>query len=136
MKGRDNRTNHSNQMNPNNDAYWQARGYNERPGNWEDQLANGPVPVKFTQDVAWGHPLEPDILDGQVGTDNLAHPAGQMLPVPFPEGEEEVEGEDLRTPEMGGVPVESHLIVPDRCLGQFPVFRVDPIGPVVPVPMH
>ena len=38
MKGRDNRTNHSNQMNPNNDAYWQARGYNERPGNWEDQL--------------------------------------------------------------------------------------------------
>ena len=41
MKGRDDRTNHSNQMNPNNDAYWQARGYNERPDDWENQLANG-----------------------------------------------------------------------------------------------
>ena len=44
MKGRDNRTNHSNQMNLNNDAYWQACGYNERPGDWEDQLANGAEP--------------------------------------------------------------------------------------------
>ena len=41
MKGRDDRNNHSNQMNPNNDAYWQARGYNERPDDWEDQLDNG-----------------------------------------------------------------------------------------------
>ena len=40
MKGREDRTNHSNQMNPNNDAYWQARGYNERPDDWENQLAN------------------------------------------------------------------------------------------------
>ena len=38
MKGRDDRTNHANQMNPNNDAYWQARGYNERPDDWEDQV--------------------------------------------------------------------------------------------------
>ena len=44
MKGRDDRNNHSNQMNPNNDAYWQARGYNERPGDWEDQLATGAEP--------------------------------------------------------------------------------------------
>ena len=36
MKSRDDRTNHSNQMNPNNDAYWQSRGYNERPDDWED----------------------------------------------------------------------------------------------------
>ena len=41
MKGRDDRNNHSNQMNPNNDAYWQARGYNERPDDWENQLDNG-----------------------------------------------------------------------------------------------
>ena len=41
MKGRDDRNNHSNQMNPNNDAYWQARGYNERPDDWEDKLDNG-----------------------------------------------------------------------------------------------
>ena len=38
MKGRDHRNNHSNQMNPNNDAYWQARGYNERPEGWEEQV--------------------------------------------------------------------------------------------------
>ena len=38
MKGRDHRNNHANQMNPNNDAYWQARGYNERPDDWEDQV--------------------------------------------------------------------------------------------------
>ena len=41
MKGRDDRNNHSNQMNPNNDAYWQARGYNERPDDWENQMDNG-----------------------------------------------------------------------------------------------
>ena len=38
MKGRDDRNNHANQMNPNNDAYWQARGYNERPDDWEGQV--------------------------------------------------------------------------------------------------
>lgn len=38
MKGRGHRNNHSNQMNPNNDAYWQARGYNERPDDWEDRV--------------------------------------------------------------------------------------------------
>ena len=41
MKGSDDRNNHSNQMNPNNDAYWQARGYNERPDDWEDRVDNG-----------------------------------------------------------------------------------------------
>ena len=25
------------QMNPNNDAYWQSRGYDERPDGWEDR---------------------------------------------------------------------------------------------------
>lgn len=29
--------NHSNQMNINNDAYWQSRGEEERPDDWEDQ---------------------------------------------------------------------------------------------------
>ena len=38
MKGRDHRNNHANQMNSNNDAYWQARGYNERPDDREDQV--------------------------------------------------------------------------------------------------
>ena len=38
MKGSDDRNNHANQMNPNNDAYWQSRGYNERPDDWEEQV--------------------------------------------------------------------------------------------------
>lgn len=29
--------NHSNQLNPNNDAYWQSRGEDERPEDWEDK---------------------------------------------------------------------------------------------------
>ena len=29
--------NHADQMNPNNDAYWQSRGYDERPDDWEDE---------------------------------------------------------------------------------------------------
>ena len=41
MKNRDDRINHANQMNPNNVAYWQARGYNGRPDDWEDRLSNG-----------------------------------------------------------------------------------------------
>ena len=29
--------NHSNQLNPNNDAYWTSRGYDERPDDWDDE---------------------------------------------------------------------------------------------------
>jgi hypothetical protein len=28
-------------MNPNNDAYWESRGYDERPDNWEDEDDDG-----------------------------------------------------------------------------------------------
>ena len=38
MKGEDDRNNRANQMNPNNAAYWQSRGYDERPDDWEDQV--------------------------------------------------------------------------------------------------
>ena len=31
--------NHANQMNPNNDEYWQSRGYDERPDDWEEQAS-------------------------------------------------------------------------------------------------
>ena len=34
---RSNQDNHANQMNPNNDAYWQSRGHDERPEEWEDE---------------------------------------------------------------------------------------------------
>ncbi len=40
MNNKDEQDNHANQMNPNNDAYWQSRGYDERPDDWEDRLAN------------------------------------------------------------------------------------------------
>jgi hypothetical protein len=30
----DNLDNHANQMNPNNDAYWQSRDEDERPEDW------------------------------------------------------------------------------------------------------
>ncbi len=29
--------NHANQLNPNNDAYWQSRGEDERPEDWDEQ---------------------------------------------------------------------------------------------------
>lgn len=31
------RDNHANQLNPNNDAFWESRGYDERPDDWEEQ---------------------------------------------------------------------------------------------------
>ena len=33
-----NNDNRADQMNPNNDAYWQSRGYDERPDDWEGHL--------------------------------------------------------------------------------------------------
>jgi hypothetical protein len=32
--------NHSDQLNPNNDAYWQSRDEDERPDDWEDRTEN------------------------------------------------------------------------------------------------
>ncbi len=29
--------NHANQLNPNHDAYWQSRGEDERPDDWEER---------------------------------------------------------------------------------------------------
>lgn len=30
--------NHSNQINPNNDAYWESRGEDGRPDDWEEKI--------------------------------------------------------------------------------------------------
>ncbi len=30
--------NHANQCNPNNDAYWESRGEDERPDDWKDRV--------------------------------------------------------------------------------------------------
>jgi hypothetical protein len=35
------KVNHSNQKNPNNDAYWQVRGWDCRPDDWEERSASG-----------------------------------------------------------------------------------------------
>ena len=33
--------NHANQCNPNNDAYWDSRGEDGRPDDWEDRCGRG-----------------------------------------------------------------------------------------------
>jgi hypothetical protein len=39
MSNNPNDDNHANQCNPNNDAYWESRGEDERPDDWEERLA-------------------------------------------------------------------------------------------------
>ena len=36
--------NRANQLNPNNDAYWQARGWNRRPADWQDRVGRNEEP--------------------------------------------------------------------------------------------
>ncbi|MEX2670916.1 MAG: hypothetical protein WD294_02270 [Phycisphaeraceae bacterium] len=33
--------NHSDQLNPTSDAYWQSRGWEDRPEDWEDRIKTG-----------------------------------------------------------------------------------------------
>lgn len=33
-----NEDNRADQLNPNNDAYWESRGWEERPDDWEDRV--------------------------------------------------------------------------------------------------
>ena len=43
--------NHANQMNPNNDTYWESRGYEERPDDWEEQVVeDDPEPAQADLD--------------------------------------------------------------------------------------
>jgi hypothetical protein len=37
MSRHDDLDNHANQCNPNNDAYWESRGEDSRPDDWEEQ---------------------------------------------------------------------------------------------------
>jgi hypothetical protein len=41
MANKDDLDNHSNQLNPNNDAYWESRGYDEQPDDWDDSQSEG-----------------------------------------------------------------------------------------------
>ncbi|MEM0134790.1 MAG: hypothetical protein QXU18_06120 [Thermoplasmatales archaeon] len=38
ISDKENNDNHSNQLNPNNDAYWESRGYEERLEDWEKRV--------------------------------------------------------------------------------------------------
>ena len=37
MSRQSDRDNRANQLNPNNDAYWESRGFDERPDDWMEQ---------------------------------------------------------------------------------------------------
>ena len=41
MSDKSDRDNHAHQLNENNDAYWQSRGFDERPEDWEERSDEG-----------------------------------------------------------------------------------------------
>jgi len=41
MSRKDNLDNHSRQCDPEHDAYWQSRGWDERPDDWEERDQSG-----------------------------------------------------------------------------------------------
>jgi hypothetical protein len=41
MSKQDDLDNHANQLNPNNDAYWESRDFDERPDDWEERRDSG-----------------------------------------------------------------------------------------------
>jgi len=57
MYTQDELDNHANQLNPNNDAYWESRGYDERPVDWED-LINGDG-AYFDDTAYWSYADDP-----------------------------------------------------------------------------
>lgn len=46
MNNQTEQTNRANQLNPNNDAYWQARGYSGRPKDWKQRLQHAEKPQR------------------------------------------------------------------------------------------
>lgn len=53
MSRKDDMDNRANQLNPNNDAYWESRGYGGRPDDWEDRVADeGDQPEQQRQTLA------------------------------------------------------------------------------------
>ena len=41
MSRKDDRDNRSDQLNPNNDAYWESRGWDDKPDDWNEQYQVG-----------------------------------------------------------------------------------------------
>jgi hypothetical protein len=48
MSRKDDQDNHADQLNPNNDAYWESRGWDGRPDDWEDRLDSGDAQLDMT----------------------------------------------------------------------------------------
>ncbi|GAB3367976.1 hypothetical protein GCM10027395_23370 [Giesbergeria sinuosa] len=44
---KDDLDNRADQLNPNNDAYWESRGWDERPDNWDERIQEGNVLPEF-----------------------------------------------------------------------------------------
>ena len=44
MSRKDDLDNHANQLNPNHDAYWESRGFDERPDDWEERHESSDQP--------------------------------------------------------------------------------------------
>lgn len=42
--------NHADQLNPNNDAFWESRGWDERPDDWEDRAEDDNTLPKHEKD--------------------------------------------------------------------------------------
>ena len=47
--------NHSAQLNPNNDAYWQSRGLDERPDDWEERAREDEAKQQANAEVSKQH---------------------------------------------------------------------------------
>jgi hypothetical protein len=61
MSGHSDPDNHANQMNPNKDAYWESRGYEERRDDWVEQSAqsdalHNPLVLSRARATAPTHP--------------------------------------------------------------------------------
>lgn len=41
MSRKDDQDNNADQLNPNNDAYWESRGWDERPDDWDARSESG-----------------------------------------------------------------------------------------------
>jgi len=41
MSHKDDQDNHADQLNPNNDSYWESRGWDDRPDDWGDRSESG-----------------------------------------------------------------------------------------------
>ena len=50
--------NHADQINPNNDAYWESRGWDDRPDDWDDRVQEDDTPPDEEESSQTGPPRE------------------------------------------------------------------------------